>query len=135
MAIGDENIGPAIVVVIEKEAAESKRDQSGAAYFGLRSLVHEQAVAFVVIKRNHLIGEVADDDAGVAAAIVIGGVHAHAGASHAIFAESYTRRNAALFERSVFLVQVKLVGLGVVGNQNIGPAVAVVIENGDAEAF
>src|SRR5258708_38543604 len=51
VAIGDENIGPAVVVVIEEETAKAESDQRGAAYFGLGSLVHEQPVALVVIER------------------------------------------------------------------------------------
>ena len=90
VAVGYENVRPAVVVVIEKEAAETERDQRGAAYFRLRSLVHEQSVAFVVIQREHLIGEVADDHAGMAAAVVVGGVDAHAGAGYTIFAKCYT---------------------------------------------
>src|ERR1700693_5875335 len=81
MAIGNKNILPAIVVVIEEETAEAQRDQRGPANLRLRGFVYEQAVAFVVIERDHLIGEVADDQTGVAAAVVVGGVGAHAGST------------------------------------------------------
>src|SRR5258708_30584925 len=105
VAIGDENIGPAVVVVIEEETAKTERDQGGAAHFGLRRFVDEQAVALVVIERDHLVGEVADDDAEAAAAVVVGGVDAHAGASDSIFAESYSWWNSAFLEATVLLIQ------------------------------
>src|SRR6202022_3323248 len=34
VAVGDENVRPAVVVVIEKEAAKTQRDQTGAAELG-----------------------------------------------------------------------------------------------------
>ena len=135
VAVGDKNVGPAVVVVVEEETAKTQRDQGGAADFRPRRFIHEQPVALVVIERKHLVGEVGDDDAGMAGAVVVGGVHAHAGAGHAIFAEGDSRRDALLLKGSVVLVQVQLVGLRVVGQQNVGPAVIVVVENGDTEAF
>src|SRR5258708_36781912 len=106
VAIGDENIGPAVVVVIEEEAAEAERNQCGAADFRLRSFIDEQAVTFVVIERDHLIREVGNDDAGPAAAGVVGGVDSHAGAGNSIFTESYSRWNSALLEATILLVQI-----------------------------
>src|SRR5258708_33773715 len=113
MTVGDKNIRPAIVVKIEKEAAESESNQGRAAHFRLRRLVNEQSVALVVIQRDHLVGKVADDDAGVTAAIVVGGVGAHSRAGNAILAEPDARRHAALLERSILLIQLKLVGVRV----------------------
>ena len=40
---------------------------------------------------------------------------------------------AFLGERAVPVVAIELVGLGVVGDEEVGPAVAVVVEHGDAE--
>src|SRR5271157_1296522 len=71
----------------------------------------------------------------MAAAVVIGGVHAHACARDAVLAEADAGGNSALLERSIALIQVKLVGLGIIGHQNVGPAVAVVVENRDAQAL
>ncbi len=71
----------------------------------------------------------------MSAAVVISSIGAHTGARHSVFAERYTGRNSSLFKRSIFFVQIKLVGLRVVGNQNVRPAIRVVIENGDAQAF
>jgi len=41
VTVGDKNIWPAVVVVIEKETAKTERDQGGSADFGLRSFVDE----------------------------------------------------------------------------------------------
>ena len=88
-----------------------------------------------MVQRKHLVGKIGDDDAGMAGAVVVAGIGAHAGAGHPVFTEGNTRRECPLFERSVLLVEIKFVGLGVVGEQNVGPSVAVVIENGDAQAL
>ena len=89
-----------------------------------------------MVKREHLVGEVADDQAGMAGAIVVASIDAHARAGNAIFAEGDAGSDAAFSSNVPFvLVQIKLVGLGVVGEQNVGPAVAVVIENRDAQAL
>ncbi len=71
----------------------------------------------------------------MAGAVVVGGVHPHTGAGHAVFAEGDSRRDALFLERAVVLVQIQLVRLRVVGQQNVGPAVIVVVENSNTEAF
>src|SRR6266568_9368595 len=135
VAVRDENIGPAIVVVIEEEAAEAERYQRGTTDFGAGCFVHKQAVAFVVIKREHLIGKVSNDQACTAGAVVVGSINAHAGASDTIFAEGDASGNSFFFKGSIVFVQIELVGLGIVGEHDVGPAVAVVIENGDAKSL
>src|SRR5579871_983813 len=93
VAVGDEDVGPAVVVVVEEEAGEAESDQGVASDFGLRSLVDEQAVALVVVEGDHLVGEVADQNARMTAAVVVGGVGAHAGAGHAVLAEANAAGN------------------------------------------
>ena len=71
----------------------------------------------------------------MAGTVVIGRVHAHAGARDAIFAEGDSRGNGFLLKCPVLFVEIKLVGLSVVGNEDIGPAVAVVVQNGDSQTL
>ena len=54
-----------------------------------------------MVKPEHLIGEVTDKQVRPAAMIVIGGVHAHRAARHAVFAVSHARLHALFFERAV----------------------------------
>ena len=135
VAVGDQNIGPAVIVIIKKEAAEAKRDQRGTAHFRARGFVDEKAVAFVVIEREHLVGKICDDDAGLPGTIVVGGVDTHSSASDTVFAKGNARGHSALFEGAIFFVQVKLVGLRVIGEKNVRPAIAVVVENRDSQSF
>ena len=85
-----------------------------------------------MIERKHLVGKIRNDQAGAARAVVIDGINAHAGAGNAIFAEGDAGGNRALFEGSVLLIQVELVGLRVVRDQDVRPSIVVVIENRDA---
>ena len=135
VAVGDEDVGPAVVVVIEEEAAEAERHQGVAADLGLWGFVDEEAVALVVVERDHLVGEIADNQAGMAAAVVVGSVGAHAGAGNAVFAEADSCSDSALFECAVFLIHIQLVGLRIVGDQDFRPSVDVRIEDGDPEAL
>src|SRR6185312_4767646 len=70
VAVGDQNVRPSVVIVIKKETAEAERDQGCAAYFRARGLVNEKSIALVVIQREHLVGEITDDQAGVAGVVV-----------------------------------------------------------------
>ena len=88
-----------------------------------------------MVKRHHLVGKVADNDAGPPRTIIVSGVHSHSRSRDAIFAESHARRYCIFSERSVAVVQVKFVGLSVIGDQKIRPAVTVVVKYGDPKAF
>ncbi len=135
VAVGDEDVRPAVEIVVEEKTAEAEREQGSATDIGARGFVDEEAFAFVVIERNHLIGKIGDEDAGGAGMIVIGGVNAHAGAGYAVFAEGDSGDDGFFGEGAVAVVAIELVGLGVVGEEEIGPAVVVVINDGDAESF
>src|SRR5580658_3643174 len=135
MAVGDEDVLPAVVIVVEEKAPEAKRNQRRAANFRARSFIHKQPIAFVVVERKHLVRKISNDQAGAAGAVVIRSVNAHTGARHTIFAEPDAGRNRALFKRAVLLIHIKFVGLRVVRDQDVGPSIVVVIENGDAESL
>src|SRR6266404_1438052 len=50
MAVGNENVGPAIEIVVEEKTAEAKSEQGSAADFRARSFVDKESFAIVVIK-------------------------------------------------------------------------------------
>src|SRR5215510_14103095 len=62
-------------------------------------------------------------------AVVITGIHSHGPPRHTILAECDTRRHTLFGESAVPIVPVELVRLCVVSHENVGPAVAVVIEH------
>jgi len=85
VAIGDIDVGPAVEVVVEKEAGESEREEAGAAgRWSLRN-VHEATVQLVLLERDHLVRKVDDDQAGVSGVVVAGAIDAHAGAGVSVY--------------------------------------------------
>jgi hypothetical protein len=88
-----------------------------------------------VIERKHLVGEIGDHHARVAGVVVVGSIDAHAGPRYAVFTEGHAGDDAFFGERAVAIVAVELVGLRVVGEKQVRPAVVVVVENGDAHGF
>src|SRR5581483_401921 len=67
--------------------------------------------------------------------VIVSRVDAHSGARNAVLAESYPRRNCFFFEGPVVFVEIELVRLSVIRQKNVRPAIAVVIEDGDAETL
>src|SRR5437868_4250217 len=68
-----------------------------------------------------------------ARAIVIGPVHAHRAAGDAIFAISDAGLHPVFREGSIAVVTVELVGLGIVADEDVRPAVAIDVDNTYAE--
>ena len=131
--VGQEDVGPAVEVVVEEERTEGEGEQAGPAHAGRGRGVHEEALALVVVEARHLVGEVADDQAGEAAAVVVGGVDAHGPARAPVLVEGDAGAQTPLLEGPVALVAVEAVGLGVVGHRQVRPAVAVEVEGGHAQ--
>ena len=70
---------------------------------------------------------------GAAAVVEVGGVGAHARPGAAVLAERQAGLHADFLERPIAAVAIELVRLGVVRHEQIGPAVQVEVEHGDAE--
>src|SRR6266536_1263240 len=84
MAVGDEDVFPAIVVEVEKFNAEGEeRNADRAEVCGPRH-VGEFAVVIVVVEVVAVVGEISLDDVGPAVIVVVGGVNAHASLLFAI---------------------------------------------------
>ena len=86
-----------------------------------------------MIERDAFVGEVSNHHTLFARAVVIGGVDSHACARGARFAERNAGHHGVVRKRSVVVVAIELVWLRVVCDEEIEPAVAVVIEQCDAE--
>src|SRR5258708_1390618 len=58
VAVRYQNVWPAIEIVVEEKASKAESKQGSAADFRARSFVNEEAFAFVVIEREHLVREI-----------------------------------------------------------------------------
>ena len=119
----------------KKKHAKVSDSSDVASEAGRRRIVDEQPVALVAIERQHLVGEVADQQAGPPGSIEVGRVHAHAGARHARFVEGHAGGDRFVHERALAGVAIEPVRLRVVGHEHVEPAVRVVVEQADAEAL
>ncbi len=133
VAVGHEDVQPAVQVEVEEEAAEGEGQEARLSDAGHRRVVDEQAASLVVVQGEHLVGEVADHQAVAPAAVIVGGVDAHGAPRLSLLAEGDAGRLADLLERTVVPVVVKEIRLRVVGDRQVGPAVSVVVEGDDAQ--
>src|SRR3989441_4273970 len=133
VAVANENVGPAVVVHVEKAAAPAEILRVSAESSG-ESGVLEIGATEIAIERGRVAGEIRLDDVEIAVEVVIGGGDAHAGLGLAVGREGAAGFDGDIGERAVPFVLIERAGLRVVGDVNVGPAVVVEIGGEDAEA-
>ena len=135
MPIYHEGVKPAIQVIVEEKTAKAESKQTGAPQLGAGSFVHKQSDAFVVVESEHFVREVADEDARVTRAVIVGSVHTHTGPNNARLTKCDAGHGAFLREGSIAVVTVKFVGFSVVGQEKVGPGVSVVVKDSDPQSL
>ena len=133
--VGDRQVELAVQVDIEKKTPEAQ------CIFGRRAnscegrnvIVHSRFRG--AIQADHLVVKIGDGDSGLAGVFKIPDVHAHPSARFAFGAEGQPGLHGYVSEFSVMKIAVKLVGLGVVGDEQVGPAILVVVQHGHTERF
>ena len=134
VAVGDDEVEPAVVVVIGEGGppAEERDARTGDA----RRIadVREEALAVVVVEDVVVVGEVRDVEVVAPVVVVVADGHAHVGLLAPRLVQGRARGVADVLERAVAAVAVEVVRRGVVGHEEIEPAVVVEVEEGDAEA-
>src|SRR5581483_777789 len=60
VTVCDENVRPAVIIVIEEKATKAESNQGRPSHIGARRFVDKQAVPLIVIKGDHLVGKVRD---------------------------------------------------------------------------
>src|SRR6266404_1495431 len=135
VAVGNDKIESAIEIEIGEAAAKAESCFRGAADTGCNGDVVELSGGRRTVQSDHLVVEISDGDAGAAGIFEVTDIHAHAGTRFAVGAEGQTRFNGHVLEFSVAQIAIKLVGLSVVGNEKIGPAILIEIEHGNTERF
>ena len=98
-----------------------------------RADVLEVGPAVVLVEGGVLAPEVGHEQLGEAVAVHVLGVDAHAPLDLAGLVRGGAGRSADVLERAVPLVQEQEVGAAVVGDVEVGPAVAVEVGGDDAE--
>src|SRR5216684_6417043 len=133
VAVANENVGPAVVVEIEKAAAPAEI-LGVFAEAGLVGGIFEIGATEIAVERRSVAGEIGFDEIEIAIEIVIGGRDAHAGLGLAVGAEGTAGFEGDVGEGAVLFILIEGAGGGIVGDVDVGPAVVVEIGGEDAEA-
>src|SRR5258708_1559985 len=132
VAVANEDVGPAVIVHVEKTAAQAEI-LCVPAEAGLESGVFEIRAAEIAVQRRRVAGEICFDEIEIAVEIVIGGGDAHAGLRFAVGTERAAGFDGDVREGAVFLVLIESAGRGIVCDVNVRPAVVVEIGGKDTE--
>ena len=124
MPVGDVDVEVAVIVDVEHLRPETERDETRA-QSGLLRRVLEQSLAEVAVEGIQLLREVGDEDVGKAVAVDVTAIDAHAGLRLAVAVEADARRVRHVGEGAVAVVLVEEVPHHVVGDVDVGIAVAV----------
>ena len=132
MAVHQQQVGPAIVVEVEEHGSPAKiLGVQAEASSGRR--ISEGSGFVVVQQRRGVVGEVGLEDVEPAVAVVVGHRRAHSRLRAAVFIERGACDDGNVGEGSVAVVVVQNARRAVARDENVGPAVIVVVERGDAE--
>src|SRR6266480_4771667 len=110
MAVGDQDVLPAVVIEIKKFNAEGEIRDANWAEACRAGEIGELAVVIVVVEVVAVVGEIRLNDVGPAIVVVVGGVNAHAGLLFAVGAVAGASFNANLSESTFAVVVVKHAG-------------------------
>src|SRR5713101_3972869 len=133
VAVGDGEVEGAVEVKVGKDASEPEHIFGGAAQAGRDGNVIVRSFAGRSIESEHFIVEVRDGDTLRTGIREVGGINAHASAGFAVDTEGDARVHGDFFEGTVPVVPIKLVGLRIVRDDQVGPAVLIVVEEGNAQ--
>src|SRR6266851_3032156 len=135
VAVGNNQIQAAVQIEIGETAAEAQSYFGRSADPGRERHVIELSGGRRTVQSNHFIVEVGDGDSGAARIFEVADIDAHACAGLSVGAESEACFNGGIFEFSVAQIAIEFVGLSVVGDEKIGPAILIEVEHGNAERF
>src|SRR5262249_10354050 len=127
-----EKILPAVVVVVEKASAPAGIRKRRASHAGGAGDVREDAASAVLKQHVALIGKIGHEDIGAPVIVVVGEIDAHSGKRPSIVVEADICFQGDVSKGSVAIIPIEEALHGIVGDVDIGPAVAVEIGEGDA---
>src|SRR5260370_20593806 len=127
MPIGDKNVFPAVVVVVqETDTKPKKRNTDRAEACRARPIV-ERAVPVIVIEIVRVVREIRFDQVWKTVVIVVAEIHTHSRLFAAVFAERHTGRYRNFRERFALIVVIEQTRGRIVRHINVRPSIAVVV--------
>src|SRR5438132_11231556 len=138
VAVGDEKVGPAVVVHVEEAGAEANVLLTDSRDPRNPGAEQKESSALIAIEAMHFMLVVADPKRSPAAAVVIATVHAHAAVGHAAIIAGHTADQAGLFQPDLpryAALQVQEIVHRVVSHIDVRLAVAIEIGNDHAQSL
>ena len=123
----------AVVVVVEERGAETGEVETRGAEADGRRGVLEAVGALVAEQRVGLADQMGDEEIEIAVVVDVAGDHAHPRLGQPVQVVGRTQHHRVVDERAVALVDPEVVGIGVVGDVDVEPAVVVEVGGHDAE--
>src|SRR5580704_16849647 len=133
MALRHEQIFPAVVVEIFEADTPSGTPGSQCAEAGFQALIAETALAIVVIERIEFAWEFGHEYVGASIVVIVLEHCTHDGKAFAVRGEARPGIERAFFESAIAIVVKKILLHAVVGHENVGKAVAVIVGEGNTE--
>ena len=131
VTVGDEEVEKSVIIEIEEAGAPTEERYGGKAKTGTEGDVGKCGGAIVAVESFVVVGKRGDEQIQLAIAIVIAESDAHGGLRAALFAECETGCVADVLEGTVSAIAIEIVGAGIIGDGEVGPAVVVEVgENG-----
>src|ERR1700687_3255379 len=134
MAIGHEEVEPGVIVHVKESGAPAHVRIAGLANARSPTYIIETLLTHIPVERIRLLLEVRDEVAEAAAMIVVSKVHTHAPKLHAFSAESHSREHADVRKRAIVIVVVEIARNRIIGHEQVGPAVIVVVDPHNAKS-
>src|SRR5262249_46444563 len=135
MAVSDKEVQPGIVIHIKESRSPSNIRIAGPALSRGPTHIIEAPGAQIAVKRIGLLFKVSDKKAQAPTMIIIAKIHSHVSQFQAFTTQRDAREQSHISERSIVIVVIEIVRHGVIRNQEIGPAIVVVIGPYRAEAI
>src|SRR5947208_7266775 len=135
MSLRNEEIFPAIIVVIEQMRTPTGKSKSPAAHAGRVGHILEAAFAVVVKEVIAFIRKVRDDNVGATVIVVVAEVSPHPCKRFAVLIVGNACRKADFGERAISVVVVQEARHRIVGDKDVREAVVVIIGKRYPQSF
>src|SRR6202521_6131694 len=124
VAVGNEQIDPTVVVVIEKLSSPAYIRKAYRGHSGIVGNIRERIASNVAVKHIVFIVEVGDEYIEPSVMIIVTHCDAHAPLLGAVSVDRQARFESDLAKRAVPIVMVEIIRRRVIGDENISPAIA-----------
>src|ERR1700674_5533161 len=134
VAVGNEQIDPTVVVVIEKLSSPAYIRKAYRGHSGIVGNIGERIASNVAVKDIVFIVEVGNEYIEPAVVIIVAHSDAHAALLGTVSVDRHTRFESDLAKRTIPVVVVEIVRRRVVGYENIHPSVSIKVTGHDVQA-